>query len=142
MNVDFTTIVVNDLERLKLHKLSRNFRRSEFACKCGCGFATADNELIEVLEMVRASFKMPVTINSGCRCLEHNEKVQKLNNVDYVPYSSKTKHMQGIAADIVVEGVEANVVYEFLCNYQPSRYGIGNYVKFTHIDVRPTKARW
>ena len=30
-------------------QLSQYFKRSEFACKCGCGFNVVDTELLDVL---------------------------------------------------------------------------------------------
>ena len=51
---------------------SKYFKRSEFACKCGCGFDTVDYELVKVLEYIREHFDRPLQINSGCRCATHN----------------------------------------------------------------------
>ena len=113
--------------------LSRNFSRSEFACKCGCGFQTVDTELLDVLMMVRSKFEDSVTINSACRCDEHNESVGG---------SYGSKHKQGIAADIVVKGMHASYVYSYLDGAFPRKYGIGKYEGFTHIDVRQAKSRW
>ena len=113
--------------------LSNNFSREEFACKCKCGFSTADKELIEVLEVVRRRFGQSVKVNSACRCESHNEKIGG---------SYGSKHKQGIAADIVVKNVSPDDVYNFLDLYQPNRYGVGKYKTFTHIDVRSSKARW
>ena len=61
---------------------------------------------------------------------------------DYVAYSSKSKHLQGIAADIVVKGINTVNVYQYLNNQYKDRYGIGSYDTFTHIDVRSLKGRW
>jgi hypothetical protein len=33
-------------------------------------------------------------------------------------------------------------VMEFLLSRYQGRYGIGDYQRWTHIDVRSTKARW
>lgn len=115
-------------------KISPNFSRAEFACKCGCGFATADIKLVELLEAVREHFKRPVIISSGCRCVKHNANVGG---------ATKSKHLEGIAADIIVKGVEPSEVYEFLCNHVgPHWGGIGKYSTFTHIDSRIAPARW
>jgi len=122
--------------------ITKYFSRKEFACKCGCGFATVDIELIEVLQTLRYKFNKPVTITSGCRCREYNEVVQRRANKNYVPYSSKSKHMQGIAADIVVEMVSASDVCRYLDSVYSDRFGLGKYDEFTHIDVRSKKARW
>ena len=123
-------------------KLNQYFDRSEFACKCGCGFSTVDVELLEVLTIVRERFNAPVTINSSCRCVEYNEKVQLEADENYIPYSSKSKHMKGIAADIVVKGVSPLEVCAFLTRHEPLKYGIGKYNSFTHIDTRTLVARW
>lgn len=115
-------------------KVSAHFSRSEFACKCLCGFEAVDVELLQVLEAVREHFGVPVTITSACRCKDHNEDVGG---------RYKSTHLLGIAADIVVYGVPAQTVYEFLCRHAgDDRYGIGKYDDFTHIDVRQKAARW
>jgi uncharacterized protein YcbK (DUF882 family) len=117
-----------------MQKISKNFSRSEFKCRCGsCDFATADVELIGLLEKIRSHFNAPVTVNSACRCQEHNKNEGGHRN---------SKHMQGIAADIVVKGVHPLKVYGFVDSIAPDRYGIGNYPTFTHVDVQPTKKRW
>lgn len=114
--------------------VSRNFKREEFKCQCGCGFATVDVELIGLLERIRSHFKgKPVVINSACRCPEHNANIGG---------HKSSKHMQGIAADIVVKGVHPMVVYQFVDHIAPDRYGVGVYPTFTHIDVQPTRKRW
>lgn len=119
-------------------KVSAHFSRSEFACKCGCGFETVDVELLHVLETVREHFKSPVTITSACRCKDHNEDVGG---------RAESKHLLGIAADIVVHGVDSHDVYDFIdSNFRThtnkDRYGIGKYNDFTHIDVREKGVRW
>ena len=113
--------------------LSRYFSRKEFACKCGCGFQTVDVDLLDALKMVRSKFESSVTINSACRCDEHNDKIGG---------SYGSKHKQGIAADIVVSGIHQSHIYAYLDAAFPEKYGIGQYDAFTHIDVRAKKARW
>ncbi len=113
--------------------ISKNFSRSEFMCKCNCGFSTVDIELIKVLEIVRGHFDAPVKINSACRCELHNTAIGG---------SYGSKHKQGIAADITVMGVKPYAVYRFLDGYAPNKYGLGLYETFTHLDIRKLKARW
>jgi len=113
--------------------LSKNFSRQEFECGCGCGFATVDIELLKVLEKIRSHFGSPVTITSGCRCAEYNDKVGG---------SYGSKHKQGIACDIRVRNVIPSTVYDFIDNFAPMKYGIGLYSSWVHIDVRNKKARW
>lgn len=129
-------LIITKLDKIKVKKMgdiSKNFNRKEFACKCGCGFATVDVSLLNVLEVVRERFNSSVTINSACRCAEHNKAIGG---------SYRSKHKQGIAADIVVKGVDPSEVYIFLDEYSPNSYGVGKYDTFTHIDVRYCKARW
>lgn len=113
--------------------LSKDFSRWEFACKCGCGFDDVSPELIEVLQALRDWWQRPIKINSACRCVEYNESVGG---------SEKSQHLLGTAADIVIQGVPAESVQRTLLLRYKDKYGIGSYDSFTHIDVRPTKARW
>lgn len=113
--------------------LSNHFNRSEFECNCGCGFDTADYELVLVLEDLRAHFGKPVRSNSACRCLDYNKAVGGVDN---------SYHTKSMASDTTVDGVEPDRVYEYLNNKYFNKYGIGRYNTFTHIDVRPNKARW
>lgn len=113
-------------------RISKNFYRYEFACHCGCGFNTADHELILILETLRGHFNSPVTINSGARCVKHNAKVGG---------ARKSKHLFGKASDVVVQGVNARKVYTYLCNKYPNKYGIILYSNRVHVDCRPAKMR-
>ena len=122
--------------------LNKYFKREEFACKCGCGFSTVDVELLQVLTTAREFFGNQLIIISPCRCDDHNEVVQLEADENYIPHSSTSKHMEGIAADIVVRGVDPSEVYAFLDRHEPLKYGVGKYNSFTHIDVRSKKARW
>ena len=122
--------------------LSKNFSRSEFECRCGCGMDNINPELIEVLQDLRDWWKRPITINSGCRCYDHNERVQKQANPDYIANSSKSQHMLCTATDIKVKGISPVVIASYLHRKYPNQYGIGTYKTFVHIDVRKHKARW
>lgn len=113
--------------------ISKHFDRSEFACKCGCGFDTVDVGLIDVLEKVRTYFDVPVIINSACRCDSHNRNEGG---------SDQSQHKLGRAADIVVNLVDSSIVQEFLMSEYPDSLGIGCYDTFTHIDSRNGKGRW
>lgn len=113
-------------------QLSKHFTREEFLCPC-CKAGTVDPELITVLEDVREFFGQPVRINSGYRCEKHNKEVGGEPN---------SMHMKGIAADITVKEVIPSKVAAYLQNKYPDTYGIGLYKSWTHIDVRPKKARW
>ena len=113
--------------------LSRNFSRAEFACNCNCGMDTVDSQLITVLEQLRAHFKAPVTINSGNRCSAYNKVRGGAKN---------SFHQHSKAADIIVQGVDPLIVYNLLHKKYQISYGVGKSEYFTHIDVRPDRARW
>jgi uncharacterized protein YcbK (DUF882 family) len=112
---------------------SKWFKRSEFECRCGCGFCAVDAELLKVLEDVREHFRQPTKITSGCRCPKHNSNVGG---------AAKSKHVVGTAADIQVKDTNSSEVYAYLDNKYPNSYGIGKANSFTHIDIRPNKTRW
>lgn len=114
-------------------QVSKYFKQSEFDCKCGCGESIHSVELFAVLDDVREHFGVPVVINSGKRCATYNKKVGG------VP---KSQHVEGIAADIRVTGVSPVKVHAYLTKKYSTKYGIGKYDTFTHIDVRNGKSRW
>lgn len=113
--------------------ISLYFLRAEFACKCGCGFDTADAELVFVLDEIRSHFNAPVIITSGCRCVKHNKAVGGAVN---------SYHLRGQAADIQVFGIRPDTVFEYLTNKYNDQYGIGLYTSWCHIDIRPKRSRW
>lgn len=113
--------------------VSKYFKPQEFACKCGCGTKDVKEELLVVLDDVREHFGVPVVITSGHRCAKHNAAVGG---------AKESQHVLGTAADIKVSGVAPKKVQEYLLKKYPSKYGIGVYPSWVHIDVRPTAARW
>jgi uncharacterized protein YcbK (DUF882 family) len=113
--------------------LTNNFSTHEFACQCGCGTGEISGKLVDVLQEIRDHFGASVVVTSGIRCATHNAAVGG---------ASKSKHIEGIAADIQVKGVEPAVVYAWLDDTYPYTLGLGLYHGWVHIDVRDPKARW
>ena len=120
--------------------VSRHFDKSEFACKC-CGFNPIASEQFVIAEIVR-EFEggEPYTLNSACRCREYNEKVQMKYVPGYVPGTSKSKHMNGLAVDYPSKNPK--VLYKHLNKLFPATFGIGLYKTFVHVDIRQNKVRW
>jgi len=113
--------------------LSKNFSRSEFACKCGCGQDTADYNLIQAAQWVRDIVNSPVSISSGNRCKNWNKKIN----------GSKTSmHLESKAMDFSVDGYRPIEIYHLLDEKYPSKFGLGLYPAWCHIDVRDGCARW
>lgn len=114
-------------------KISKHFSSEEFACPCeSCQSYVVDDDLVALLETLRAHFGKPVHINSGYRCYEHNKAI---GGVD------RSQHRLGKAADIHVAGVSPKEVQVVADRLNPNG-GVGSYASFTHIDTRAEKARW
>ena len=113
--------------------INEYFSKEEFACRCRCGFDAVSAELVQALTDIRQHFNKPIQITSGNRCKARNTAVGG---------EDKSKHMEGIAADFKVVGVNASRVQTYLEEKYPDTYGIGRYPNRTHLDVRPDKARW
>ncbi|WP_300733777.1 D-Ala-D-Ala carboxypeptidase family metallohydrolase [Pseudomonas sp.] len=113
--------------------LSKNFKRAEFACKCGCGFDSIDEQIVEVAQDIRDHFDSPAAINSACRCEAHNKRVGGAKG---------SKHLEGIAIDIRVKDVTPREVYDYINGKYPKTFGIGLYKTFVHVDTRSKRARW
>jgi uncharacterized protein YcbK (DUF882 family) len=118
-----------------VRQLSEHFDSAEFICKCGCGMDTVDAELIAVLERTRLHFGAPVniTVHGGCRCEVLNKSIGGM---------PKSQHLVSKAADHWVTGVTHDELQNYYLRLYTDQYGIGCYPTFTHIDVRPWKARW
>lgn len=69
---------------------TKNFKVSEFACKCGCG-NKVQQKLINMLQVIRDEAGIPIHVNSGYRCPAHNAKVDGVKG---------SQHTLGVAADI------------------------------------------
>ena len=72
---------------------TKNFKVSEFACKCGCGFDKIDQRVMNMAQALRDELGVPVRVNSGCRCEKHNAD-PKVGGV------KGSKHTKGLAADL------------------------------------------
>lgn len=119
-------------------QISKNFQYKEFDCHgSGCCSTTViDEKLVEYVQRIRDHFGKPVTITSPYRCEVHNRRVGG---------ATRSYHMQGKAADIVVQGVSSREVAKYAESI--GILGIGLYETsadgyFTHIDTRTTKSFW
>ena len=122
-------------------KITAHFSKEEFECNDGSEMPLqVFNNVIEVaenLEVIRAHFNSPVTINSAYRSPVYNRSVGG---------AATSQHLSGRAADIVIDGVSPNEVadaIEFLIETGMMKEGgLGRYDTFTHYDIRGEKARW
>jgi len=122
-------------------KLTAHFSKNEFDCTDGSEMPfEVLNNVIEVannLEVLRAHFGAPITINSAYRSPVYNRSVGGAVN---------SQHLGGKAADVVIDGVTPDEVadaIDFLIEVGLMKEGgLGRYDTFTHYDIRGTKARW
>lgn len=123
------TVVFTDQKEKQLQK---NFRGTEMACKDGTQEYMYSEWLMDVLQQIRDYFNAPVTINSGYRTGNWNEKVGGAKN---------SYHTKGMAADIVVKGHSSKEVAKVASELLGEFGGVIRYTNFTHVDVRPKKYR-
>lgn len=87
--------------------------------------------LAQALEHLRVKWGKPIHITSGWRSKRVNALVGGEDN---------SFHMKGMAADIVVEGMDPVKVWSYL--HPRWGGGLGKYRTFSHVDIRNYKARW
>ena len=122
-------------------KLTKNFKKSEFDCSCGCEMPkkVLDNVkiLAEQLQAIRTISEQPIQINSAYRCPKHNKSIGGVSN---------SQHVLGKAADIVIKDHTAEetfyLISELINDGDMLQGGLGAYNSFTHYDIRGKKARW
>lgn len=117
-------------------QLSKNFKLSEFDCKCSrCTTVLLDDALVEILQKIRDHFGVSVNVNSGYRCAEHNAEVGG---------DPGSHHVKGMAADITVKGVEPEEVARYAESIGIRRIGLydKDYGYFVHIGSGDTKNYW
>lgn len=116
-------------------QLTTNFHLSEFLCPGAEKVISAPvienlRKLANKLEEARKLLgNRPITITSGYRTPAHNKAVGG---------ASKSQHLYGTAADIVVSGLKASEVQKILKDWNG---GLGSYAGFTHLDIS-VKRRW
>ena len=125
-------------------KLTQNFRKSEFECKCGCEMPkdVLNNvqKLANQLQIIRNRVNVPIKVNSAYRCLFHNRSIGSSND--------SSQHVLGKAADITIQGYTpkqvADLLEELIESGDILQGGLGRYKTFTHYDIGHSgrKRRW
>lgn len=117
-------------------KLSDNFTKKEFMCKCGCNSLIHINfKLLIGLEKLRTLINKPIHINSGYRCKNHHSEIKK----------SKTgQHTLGNAADIKLpEGMSMKQFHDAVLTIEEFKgIGIPTNSNYIHVDCRTNPAKW
>ena len=103
--------------------LTENFSRFEFECKCGCGKQDIDERLVNRLQLVRDIANIPIKINSGCRCVLHNEASKGEPN---------SLHLLGLAIDWCFDGGD-NGLLEKMCTKLLTNWSGGFHFYFQRL---------
>ena len=122
-------------------KITANFKLSEFNSKDGSKMPNKVKpnvfKLAFNLQRLRNVLKAPITINSGYRSPRHNKAVGG---------ATKSQHLTGKAADIVVKGFDPievkETIEQLIKDGKMLQGGLKAYSTFVHYDVRGHKARW
>lgn len=77
--------------------VSRNFKLSEFASKCGSYQVLIHPALLVGLQAIRDAYGRPIRIKSGYRTIGHNAKIGGAPN---------SYHTKGMAVDITCDEME------------------------------------
>lgn len=111
----------------------KNFKISEFACKCGCQEARMQPCLLNSIDHARELAGVPFVITSGYRCQKHNKAIGGVET---------SAHTRGYAADIAVNLQSRDIILK-ACEKYFKRIGVAS--GFIHVDCDPDKpspARW
>jgi zinc D-Ala-D-Ala carboxypeptidase len=107
-----------------------NFKRSEFTCKCGCGFAPMDASFMWKLQSIRTAHTKPMYISSGYRCPSHNKTASSTGLTG--------PHTTGCAADILCSGSNATSILRFAVGEGMTGFGLKqkgpHSLRFIHLD--------
>lgn len=131
-------MAIKEYKKNKVVKLSKNFKSTEFDCngKSCCSKTLIDPKLVEFLQNIRDHFGKPLYISSSYRCIKHNRAIGSKDT---------SKHTQGMAADIKVDGVEPAEVAKYAESIGVLGIGLYDTDKdghFVHIDSRTEKSFW
>ena len=120
--------------------LTKDFKRSEFRCKCGkCSFDNIDPRIVTLCQTIRDALNEPLRINSGCCCVEYNRKVDGVQ---------ESYHTKGMAADLSCKSGSKRLFEVIVALDSRGKLPFGlSYVQhyrksnFVHIDVGKTRAK-
>jgi uncharacterized protein YcbK (DUF882 family) len=125
-------------------KLTDNFNKSEFNCKCGCEMPNdvLDNiKLLAIqLQTIREYVGQPIKINSAYRCELHNSIIGGVKTSQHILGKASDITINTFTPDEVADVIENLLVNEMLGSFYIG--GLGRYNTFTHLDIRDYKARW
>jgi len=120
----YPEIEVINLNETSMKRLTSNFYLSEFTFEDQGPVVLIHPKLPQLLQAIRDHTGRPIHINSAYRTAAHNTEIGGHAN---------SRHMFGMAADIVSEHFEPEEIAEIANKLQAG--GVGKYPTFTHVDV-------
>ena len=114
--------------------ISIHFNVEELQCRC-CGKLPMDTlemklnllKLVGLLEWIRGRTGKPIHVNCAYRCSKHNKEVGGAQN---------STHTKNLAADITVQGMKPQEVFDLIDADPMARAGgLKAYATFTHVDA-------
>lgn len=102
----------------------RYFSFDELVCKCGCGRADMDYNMMIQLEQVREVVDVPFRVTSAFRCPEYNMRVSTTGLFG--------PHTTGKAIDIACDAWLRARIMEVAYEYGARRFGVAK--NFVHLD--------
>ena len=119
----------------------KHFKRSEFACHCGCGANRIDIRLVKILDDIRDYYGKPLVVTSGVRCPKHNKAVGGTSNSWHIGGTDTSEGHHNKACDFYVQGVNVSELLSHcidLRNKGLIRYTYTNNTSMNgvvHIDI-------
>lgn len=114
-----------------MEKLTQNFSREEFTCRCGCGLMAINPAIVQRLQVIRDIVDLPIHILSGYRCNKHNLEVGG---------AKESQHMMGNAIDFRIEDYSMQHLAIMLDKWSGG-FHFYQSNNFIHIDIG-LKRRW
>lgn len=108
-----------------MEKLTKNFNREEFKCRCGCGLMAINPAIVQRLQVIRDIVGLPIRILSGYRCPKHNKEVEG---------AAHSLHMMGNAIDFRIENYSMADLAKVLERWSGG-FHFYRHENFIHIDI-------
>jgi len=109
------------------------FSARELSCQC-CGIIKLDMDFAAMLPALRVKWGIPLTLNSCCRCKNHNSRIGGHPNSLHLIENPKWHTSGAMAADVAWRNwkTEAKLAFAHLAHEMGFRVGLHD--GFCHID--------
>ena len=105
-------MLLNNMRDINNFDIGCNFSLYEFECP-DCKCVKLSRKLLDMMEELREKLKKPIKINSGDRCINYNKQIG-----GYL----LSKHMEGQAVDISLNGLDIAILEPILKEIFPFYY--------------------